>query len=1205
MAINIGDAVLMFKGDMSGLNTALDAAQRNTQQSMGAILDSTQRAGMAFTAFGAGVVAPMGLAVKAASDFGKGMAEVSSLGVKDLAAIEEAVKSTATTYGVELKDGVNAAYQALSAGVPEANLPSFLEEAAKAATAGMTDLSTAIEFGSNMVNVWGGDVTTQFDQAFVAVKDGVLRFEDLNASIGRLAPTFNGAGLASKDMYASVAALTTQGIKAEEAVTGMKAVLTNIIAPSKEAADTAAALGIQFDIGAVKSQGLSGFLNGLKQATGGNIEIMSQLFGSVEALNSVMALTSDGGGAKFDQILKDMDASAGATAQAFDLIVQNDPSLAFRQLKAEISVLAVEMGQTLMPAIKGIVDWLKPLVGGVLEFSQEHPGLMKFIVGFGAAAGTVSLVLGGMLLAIKPIVTTVTTLAAITGPLVAGFKGTGAAATAMASDIKSSERAAFDFTEEIKDAENKIKQLAEETKTSKRELREYESSLKAAERALATSNKEHEQAKLAIEKTGRALADANNDLEKAREKFEKVRVQAQEFAQGLDKTGISAKEMAQKFRDAKQAIAEKEQKIESLTVKLRECGQRLDETKLASQGAATGLDGARASATQAAEKFNRLEAETKSASVALDRLRVDSELLSHATFGVSRGIHGVGGAATATSGKIAHLGGRLGDASGLASDMLHLVGVSNPVVDKITEVGLVASQAGFLVAGFGTAATGAAGVAGGAVGVAGLTAALGAAAAAVGTIGVILAGFAAWYAFGKAVLAVKDSFDQLHESQAALSAKESEYDAQLRERGAVLNEAAMAEMDYAERMAYRADAEKASMDALARAHLEHYLGRVETEQEYAQARNLMLNENISAEEAAIIVSKNLGADKLRALMQYDKDETESFLQALGLRQDGALQGDAAISQSALDNATTRQQSWINAEHNIVNESAAAQAKYVENTQKTVEESKGYWDSFWSWLLGLFGTMPEVPKPPMPPEAHAKGGQVGGQGEMATILGGEEGPELGTAPSGEQFMIGAMGPGLFNVPVGTYINTAAETAALFGGSFARGGVVLSNEQRKDLRNLRDKLGVGLKRAMAGGMISFDEYTEAWFDLNSPRDSLGMAPISGVTEKNGKVIGATGESWRRGGEMSVGLSPEQHGLYIRSLGGELNLRNVPGFATGGFVGRPTGGGVGGGGGRISINGPLVNIANATIREDADIDRISTMLAQKISVTMGNWD
>lgn len=61
--INLGDAVLFFKGDMNDLDAALARARQETDGHLGAMKQMAQEVGMAMTAMGAGIVGGLGLAV--------------------------------------------------------------------------------------------------------------------------------------------------------------------------------------------------------------------------------------------------------------------------------------------------------------------------------------------------------------------------------------------------------------------------------------------------------------------------------------------------------------------------------------------------------------------------------------------------------------------------------------------------------------------------------------------------------------------------------------------------------------------------------------------------------------------------------------------------------------------------------------------------------------------------------------------------------------------------------------------------------------------------------------------------------------------------------------------------------------------------------------------------------------------------------------
>ena len=396
-AVNAGDISILLLLETEEFKQQFNAMKADAEAKFG---EMSRIAGAAFTAMGAVMVGALGGAAMKATEFGGAMAEINSLGVKNLGALEEAVKAVSTEYGLGLTDAAKAAYQALSAGATEAQTPLLLAEAAKAATAGMSDLTTSIELGSAVSNAFGlalDDVNVVFDQAFIAVKKGVTTFEELSASVGQIAPTMSAAGLSTDEMFASLGSLTMAGIGTSEAATSMKAVLSNIIKPTEGAAKMAEKLGIDFSVAGLKTKGLAAFMEELQSKTGGNVETMGTLFGSTEALGAVLALTGKQSEA-FNGMLAEMKTGAGATQEAFDKIVESDPGFAFRQLKAELEVLAVEIGKGILPALKRIVDFVKPIVAAVSDWIQANPTLTATLATVAGAIGAVMLVVGPLLM---------------------------------------------------------------------------------------------------------------------------------------------------------------------------------------------------------------------------------------------------------------------------------------------------------------------------------------------------------------------------------------------------------------------------------------------------------------------------------------------------------------------------------------------------------------------------------------------------------------------------------------------------------------------------------------------------------------------------------------------------------------------------------------------------------------------------------------
>ena len=108
-------------------------------------------AGAASIAFGT-------LAVRAAADFDRGMREVNTLlnfSNAQLDVLSIQVRELSKEFGINAVDATKALYSTISAGQAPSEAISFLTVAAKTAIGGVTDLETAVDGLTSVVNAFG------------------------------------------------------------------------------------------------------------------------------------------------------------------------------------------------------------------------------------------------------------------------------------------------------------------------------------------------------------------------------------------------------------------------------------------------------------------------------------------------------------------------------------------------------------------------------------------------------------------------------------------------------------------------------------------------------------------------------------------------------------------------------------------------------------------------------------------------------------------------------------------------------------------------------------------------------------------------------------------------------------------------------------------------------------------------------------------
>lgn len=317
-------------------------------------------------AAGLGVSAALGAAAaKGVADFAgfeQGMNEVFTLlpGISESAMsdMEGQVKDFSKEFGVLPDNVVPALYQALSAGVPPDNVFDFLETGQKAAKGGVTDLTTAVDGISSVVNAYGDDVidaSKASDLMFTAVKRGKTNFEELSSSLFNVTPTASALGVKFEDVTAAMATMTAQGTPTSVATTQMRQLLVELSKDGSKASDAFKEIaGEGFQEFIAGGGDVNEALGVMQDAAADNGLALQDMFGSVEAGQAALSLTK---GDAFAENLREMGAAAGSTDEAFGTMDQG-LSATFDRLKAAVSVALQDLGEKLAPTIEAIAAWI-------------------------------------------------------------------------------------------------------------------------------------------------------------------------------------------------------------------------------------------------------------------------------------------------------------------------------------------------------------------------------------------------------------------------------------------------------------------------------------------------------------------------------------------------------------------------------------------------------------------------------------------------------------------------------------------------------------------------------------------------------------------------------------------------------------------------------------------------------------------------------
>ena len=409
----------------------------------------------------AGVTAPIigagAAAGKLAMDFEDSMAKVSTIADTTQVPIEDlkdGIMDLSSKTGQSADDLSEAMYQAMSASVETGDAVEFLDTAVKAAVGGFTDNATAVDGLTSVLNAYGmeaSNVESIANQMLITQNLGKTTFGELASSIGQVTPIAASLGITTEELFSSLAATTAQGLGTSESITALKAAMSNIIKPSKEASEAAQTLGIDFSVSALQSKGWIGFLEevreGLKnaspeyanlmtsveegtkkladmekagrkntdeykalkkqvKASSKEMELLAQandstvggfatMFGSVEGLNSVLMLTSEQGMQMYGEAMEEMQTNTTALDEAFAEMDETSKSQLEKVIN-DIKNLGIEIGNILLPAISSVIGKIREAIQAFSGLSDSQKETIVKIAAIAAAIGPLLIAFGNV-----------------------------------------------------------------------------------------------------------------------------------------------------------------------------------------------------------------------------------------------------------------------------------------------------------------------------------------------------------------------------------------------------------------------------------------------------------------------------------------------------------------------------------------------------------------------------------------------------------------------------------------------------------------------------------------------------------------------------------------------------------------------------------------------------------------------------------------
>ncbi|RLG91059.1 MAG: phage tail tape measure protein, partial [Candidatus Hecatellales archaeon] len=151
--------------------------------------------------------------------------------------MEKQLEETAVQTGRTLEDLADALYLVGSAGIPAEKAMTVLKQTAIAATAGATDMQTALSSGISIINAYGlqiEDLSRVYALQFETVRKGLMTYEQLATDFGVVAPAAKQLGASLEEALAGYASLTKMGISSAESATATSRAFLDLVSKGEK-----------------------------------------------------------------------------------------------------------------------------------------------------------------------------------------------------------------------------------------------------------------------------------------------------------------------------------------------------------------------------------------------------------------------------------------------------------------------------------------------------------------------------------------------------------------------------------------------------------------------------------------------------------------------------------------------------------------------------------------------------------------------------------------------------------------------------------------------------------------------------------------------------------------------------------------------------------------------------------------------------------
>ena len=437
MSVNVGSAIAYLDLDISKfkqgitsaigeLNTLTDSTASFSQKisSIGSAVSST---GSTLTKSFTVPIAGLGTAAtKLAADFESAMSKVEAISgstEQEMSQLTDKAIEMGAKTKFSAKESADAFTYMAMAGWDAEQMMAGISGIMSLAAADGLDLATTSDIVTDALTAFGLEAkdSAKFADALAMASSAAnTNVSMLGESFKYVAPVAGSLGYDYRDIAVALGLMANSGIKASQAGTTLRAAMTRMVKPTKDAKELMAQYGIEMTNADGTMKSYAQVMEMLRDSIGDMTEAeqakaAAVLFGQ-EAMSGMLAIINSSE-ADYKKLTDAIYNSKGAAEEMASVMMDN-LSGAIEQFLGALESLAIKVGTAMIPVIRQITEFITSLVEKLNTLSDEQIQMIVTIAAVVAAIGPLLLIIGKVITAIASIGSAIGTVISVGGKII-------------------------------------------------------------------------------------------------------------------------------------------------------------------------------------------------------------------------------------------------------------------------------------------------------------------------------------------------------------------------------------------------------------------------------------------------------------------------------------------------------------------------------------------------------------------------------------------------------------------------------------------------------------------------------------------------------------------------------------------------------------------------------------------------------------------